>query len=70
MKIDDKVFVYDPLRGSIYECTIKDVIKSEDGEDFIYILTPSNPHLPKEVKLSKNNVFKTFVEAFHRSLED
>lgn len=70
MKINDKVFVFDPNRESIYECTIKNVIKSKDGEDFVYILTPSNPHLPQEVKLSKNNVFKTFVEAFYRSLED
>ena len=70
MKLDETVFVYDPKRESIYECKIKNIIKSEDGEEFAYILTPSNPHLPQEVKLSKSNVFKTFEQAFHRSLED
>lgn len=68
-KKDQIVFVFDPNRQSIYQCKIKDIIKDKDGEDFIFILTPSNSHLPPEVKLSKNNIFKTFKEAFEYSLE-
>lgn len=66
-QINQVVFVYDPLRESIYECKIKDIIKGEDGDDFVYVLTPSNPHL-LEVTLSKRHVHKTFSEAFQESL--
>jgi hypothetical protein len=48
-KKNQDVFVFDPKRKSIYECTINCIIKKKNGVEFI--LTPSSPLLP-ELKLS------------------
>lgn len=66
-QIGQEVYVFDPNRGSVYECRVKDKICGDDGEVFVYILTPTNQNLT-EVKLSKNHVHKTFREAFTESV--
>ena len=69
MKVDEVVFVYDPLQESVYECKIKKIIKGEDGVEFAFVLTPSNSMLP-EVTLPKRHVHKLFRDAFLDSIEN
>ena len=60
-KKDQTVFIFDPKRKSVYECTISGIIKKKNGEEFL--LTPSSPLLP-ELKLPQQYIFQTFVEAY------
>ena len=69
MNVNDKVYIYDPMRQSVYECIIKKIIKASDGEPICYMLTPTNPNLPNTVNISSRHVFNTFEEAFHEAME-
>ena len=65
LKVNDIVYIYDPIRSEVFEGTVKEV----GVDDQNIVISPTNPHLPELMNIPITRVFKTFREAFVAAME-